>query len=46
MWDATAGEHELQVRATDQTRMVQSEEHAPPFPDGATGYHTVMVQVT
>jgi DMSO/TMAO reductase YedYZ molybdopterin-dependent catalytic subunit len=45
-WDATAGEHELQVRATDQTGMVQSEEHAPPFPDGATGYHSVKVQVT
>ncbi|MGZ5306028.1 MAG: sulfite oxidase [Actinomycetota bacterium] len=46
MWDATQGEHELQVRATDQTMMVQTEEHAPPFPDGATGYHTVVVQVT
>ncbi len=46
MWDATQGEHELQVRATDQTMMVQTEEHAPPFPDGATGYHTVVMQVT
>jgi DMSO/TMAO reductase YedYZ molybdopterin-dependent catalytic subunit len=46
MWDATPGEHELQVRATDQTMMVQTEAHAAPFPDGATGYHTVVVQVT
>ena len=46
MWDATPGEHELQVRATDQTTLVQTEEHAPPFPDGATGYHTVVVRVT
>jgi DMSO/TMAO reductase YedYZ molybdopterin-dependent catalytic subunit len=46
MWDATLGEHELQVRATDQTMMPQTEERAPPFPDGATGYHTVVVQVT
>ena len=45
-WDATAGEHELQVRATDQAGMVQSEEHAPPFPDGATGYHSVKVHVS
>ena len=46
MWDATQGEHELQVRATDQTMLVQTETYAPPFPDGATGYHTVVVQVT
>ncbi len=46
MWDATPGQHELQVRATDQTMMLQTEANAPPFPDGATGYHTVVVQVT
>ncbi len=44
-WNATPGEHELQVRATDRMGEVQAEEHAPPFPDGATGYHTVVVQV-
>jgi DMSO/TMAO reductase YedYZ molybdopterin-dependent catalytic subunit len=46
MWDATRGDHQLQVRATDQTRSVQTDATAPPFPDGATGYHTVVVQVT
>jgi len=46
MWEATAGEHLLQVRATDRTGDVQPESNAPPFPDGATGYHSVIVQVT
>ncbi len=46
MWDAMPGEHVLEVRATDRTGMAQPEVPAPPFPDGATGYHTVVVQVT
>ncbi|MEO8423930.1 MAG: molybdopterin-dependent oxidoreductase [Actinomycetota bacterium] len=46
MWEATQGEHELRVRATDQTMLAQTEEHEPPFPNGATGYHTVVVRVT
>ena len=46
MWDAPAGEHLLEVRATDRTGSVQPETTAPPFPDGATGYHSVVVQVT
>jgi hypothetical protein len=45
MWDASPGDHQLQVRATDGTGSVQPAEHAPPFPNGATGYHTVWVQV-
>ena len=46
MWDATAGQHLLQVRATDRTGAVQAEATAPPFPDGATGYHSIVVQVS
>jgi DMSO/TMAO reductase YedYZ molybdopterin-dependent catalytic subunit len=46
MWDATPGDHLLEVRATDQTGAVQTEASAPPFPDGATGYHAIVVQVT
>ena len=42
---STPGQHRLQVRATDRSGTVQAAEHAPPFPDGATGYHEVMVQV-
>jgi DMSO/TMAO reductase YedYZ molybdopterin-dependent catalytic subunit len=44
-WDATPGDHRLQVRATDGTGAVQQAEVAPPFPDGATGYHEVPVRV-
>jgi DMSO/TMAO reductase YedYZ molybdopterin-dependent catalytic subunit len=44
-WDASPGDHRLQIRATDATGDVQSAEVAPPFPDGATGYHTVTVSV-
>ncbi|HEU4354843.1 MAG TPA: molybdopterin-dependent oxidoreductase [Actinomycetota bacterium] len=44
-WDATPGEHRLQVRATDADGLTQPEERAEPFPDGATGWHTVVVRV-
>ena len=44
-WDATAGDHELQVRATDGTGVVQTSSVSPPAPDGARGYHQVRVQV-
>ena len=39
-WQATAGRHSVQVRATDKTGATQTEEVRPPAPDGATGYHT------
>ena len=39
-WDATAGGHTVQVRATDGTGQVQTAEEAPPAPDGASGWHT------
>jgi DMSO/TMAO reductase YedYZ molybdopterin-dependent catalytic subunit len=39
-WDATAGGHSVQVRATDGTGQVQTAEEAPPAPDGASGWHT------
>jgi DMSO/TMAO reductase YedYZ molybdopterin-dependent catalytic subunit len=44
-WDATPGDHRLQVRATDGTGMRQPPDPAPPFPDGATGYHEISVRV-
>jgi hypothetical protein len=44
-WEATGGEHELAVRATDATGAVQPEERRSPAPDGATGWHTVRVTV-
>ncbi|MGE5830936.1 MAG: molybdopterin-dependent oxidoreductase [Micromonosporaceae bacterium] len=42
-WDATPGQHRLQVRATDRDGQVQTEQDAPPAPNGATGYHTIQV---
>ena len=42
-WDATPGDHVIQVRATDGTGMVQEEQPSPPAPDGARGWHTVDV---
>ncbi|HSJ50781.1 MAG TPA: molybdopterin-dependent oxidoreductase [Actinomycetota bacterium] len=44
-WTASRGEHTLRVRATDGEGVVQASEPAEPFPDGATGYHTVVVSV-
>ena len=44
-WDAPPGEHRLTVRATDGTGQTQTEELAPPAPDGASGWHTVEVDV-
>jgi DMSO/TMAO reductase YedYZ molybdopterin-dependent catalytic subunit len=44
-WDATPGEHQLQVRATDATGTPQTGQRADVAPDGATGWHTVRVEV-
>jgi len=44
-WDATAGTHQLQVRATDRTGNTQTSRREPVAPDGATGWHTVTVDV-
>jgi hypothetical protein len=44
-WEAEPGEHRLRVRATDGTGVTQTEQVAPPDPDGATGWHTRRVNV-
>ncbi|KAB7745142.1 molybdopterin-dependent oxidoreductase [Nostocoides sp. F2B08] len=44
-WEATTGRHTLVVRATDGTGETQTEERADVFPDGAAGWHTVVVTV-
>lgn len=44
-WMAPAGSHTIAVRATDGVGQVQTDQVAPPFPDGATGYHRVTVEV-
>ncbi|MFC7246818.1 molybdopterin-dependent oxidoreductase [Catellatospora aurea] len=42
---ATAGSHTLRVRAVDGTGALQTEQRADPFPDGASGWQSVLVTV-
>ena len=44
-WTATPGRHRLTVRATDNGGVTQTEAVASPDPDGATGWHSVHVDV-
>jgi DMSO/TMAO reductase YedYZ molybdopterin-dependent catalytic subunit len=44
-WQAVKGNHTITVRATDAEGVVQTEAQAPPAPDGATGWHTITVNV-
>jgi DMSO/TMAO reductase YedYZ molybdopterin-dependent catalytic subunit len=46
VWDATPGQHMLQVRATDKSGYTQTAVKHKTEPNGATGYHTVQVTVT
>ncbi|MDQ0665006.1 DMSO/TMAO reductase YedYZ molybdopterin-dependent catalytic subunit [Arthrobacter ulcerisalmonis] len=43
--DLSPGQYEVQVRATDLKGGPQDETTRPPAPDGATGFHTVRVDV-
>ena len=45
-WDATPGNHLLEVRATDSDGMTQTGERAPIAPDGSTGWDSTNVQVS
>lgn len=44
-WQATKGGHTLTVRATDRTGETQTEKRVPTIPDGASGWHSVVVTV-
>ncbi|MEU6819983.1 sulfite oxidase [Streptomyces atriruber] len=44
-WQATKGGHTLTVRATDRTGQTQTEKRTPTIPDGASGWHSVVVTV-
>ena len=44
-WDASAGQHTIEVRATDGTGQVQTDQVSDPAPDGAHGHHTISVRV-
>ncbi len=45
-WDATPGNHTLEVRATDATGATQTSRRAPIAPDGSTGWDSVTVTVS
>ncbi|GIJ65304.1 hypothetical protein Voc01_002210 [Virgisporangium ochraceum] len=44
-WDAAPGKHRLTVRAFDSSGRPQDETERPVVPDGATGLHSVEVEV-
>lgn len=43
-WTPEAGQHTLRVRASDGAGDVQTEQKAPPYPAGATGQQSLLVQ--
>jgi len=45
-WDAPAGRHRITVRATDGDGVLQTEDRADPFPNGASGWMSIFVDVT
>ncbi|WP_305789481.1 molybdopterin-dependent oxidoreductase [Symbioplanes lichenis] len=45
-WQAAPGPHTLTVRATDGAGALQTETRATPFPDGATGWHSITATIT
>ncbi len=44
-WDAAPGSHTLQVRATDGQGEVQTDDRAEPFPNGSSGWQSIVVTV-
>jgi DMSO/TMAO reductase YedYZ molybdopterin-dependent catalytic subunit len=44
-WDAPAGQHTIEVRATDGKGEVQTAASSPPAPDGARGHDSITVRV-
>jgi DMSO/TMAO reductase YedYZ molybdopterin-dependent catalytic subunit len=44
-WQATPGHHAIRVRATDNTGATQTSTPAAPAPNGASGWHSVSVDV-
>lgn len=44
-WPATSGNHTLEVRATDRDGRIQTDKRVGTVPNGATGWHSVVVAV-
>jgi DMSO/TMAO reductase YedYZ molybdopterin-dependent catalytic subunit len=45
-WAAESGRHTISARATDSLGAIQTEARADPFPDGATGWHSLVVTIS
>ncbi len=45
-WDAPSGRHDIAVRATDNDGNLQIEDRVAPLPNGATGWHSIIVLVS
>jgi DMSO/TMAO reductase YedYZ molybdopterin-dependent catalytic subunit len=45
-WAATPGQHVLRVRATDNAGETQTDQVVDVAPNGATGYHTIQVDIS
>jgi DMSO/TMAO reductase YedYZ molybdopterin-dependent catalytic subunit len=45
-WAAAAGRHAIEVRATDDTGEIQTDQVSDPAPDGARGHHRIFVDVS
>ncbi len=44
-WDATPGDHVIRCRATDASGATQTDLRTDSFPNGASGWHTIQVNV-
>jgi DMSO/TMAO reductase YedYZ molybdopterin-dependent catalytic subunit len=44
-WTASTGHHSIEVRATDDTGDVQTDQRTEPAPNGARGHHRISVDV-
>ena len=44
-FEFTSGQHSVECRATDGKGAIQTQERSEPMPDGATGWHSVVVLV-
>ena len=45
-WDAPTGRHDIAVRAYDAKGRLQKEDRVAPLPNGATGWHSIIVLVS
>ncbi|HEY7042142.1 MAG TPA: molybdopterin-dependent oxidoreductase [Nocardioidaceae bacterium] len=46
LWSAEPGQHDISVRATDASGYTQTGDRADVVPNGATGWHTISVDVS